>query len=127
MLVVGIALPPIYLLVAVQYGARLFPYWDHMATAKQIVQYFDGPLTFGSMIEPQSQARPLFPRLIFIANAALTNWDIRSEYIYIYLTIFGTLAALLLRLLRLSRGWPKSITLTAALCISIISCSPVRP
>jgi hypothetical protein len=124
-LVVGIALPPIYLLVMVQYGARLFPYWDHMATAKQIVEYFDGTLTLRSLIEPQSQARPLFPRLIFLGNAALTNWDIRSEYIYIYLTVYGTLAALLLTLWRLSKGWPSSITLMASLCISIIACSPV--
>jgi hypothetical protein len=124
-LVIGIAFPPIYLLVMVQYGARLFPFWDHMATAKQIIEYFDGTLTLKSMFEPQSQARPLFPRLIFIGNAALTNWDIRSEYVYIYLTVYGTLAALLLTLQRLANGWPGSVTLTASLCISIISCSPV--
>jgi glucan phosphoethanolaminetransferase (alkaline phosphatase superfamily) len=94
---------------------------DHMATAKQIVEYFDGTLTFQSLIEPLNQARPLFPRLTVIANAALTNWDIRSEYVYIYLTVYGTLAALLLTLWRISKEWPRLITLTAALCISIVS------
>jgi hypothetical protein len=124
-LVVGILLPPFYLFVMVQYGAREFPYWDHMATAKQIVEYFDGTLTFHSLLEAQSQARPLFPRLIFIANAALTKWDIRSEYVYIYLTVYGVLAALLAALRRISKDWPNLNVLTTALLISIIACSPV--
>ena len=124
-LILGIFLPPLYVFVMIQYGAITLPYWDHMATAKQIVQYFDGTLTLQSLLEPQSQARPLFPRLIFIANAALTNWDIRSEYIYIYLTVYGTFSALLVALWQLSRTWPKLYVLLAAFLLSVIAFSPV--
>ncbi|WP_022723562.1 hypothetical protein, partial [Rhodopseudomonas sp. B29] len=106
-------------------GAITLPYWDHMATAKQIIQYFDGTLTFESMVEPQNQARPLFPRLIFVANAALTRWDIRSEYVYIYLTIYGSFAALLFAWWQLFKKVRGVITVSGALLLSIISFSPV--
>jgi hypothetical protein len=122
---IGILLPPLYLLVMIQYGALTFPYWDHVATSKQIIQYFDGTLTFQSLVESQNQARPLFPRLIFVANAALTKWDIRSEFTYIYLTVYGAFAALLFALWRVA--WDSSClaSLTTALMISILACSPV--
>jgi hypothetical protein len=106
LLIVGIALPPLYLLVMIEYGAITFPYWDHVPTAKYIIRYFDGSLTFNDLVEPHNEARPLFPRLIFVASAALTKWDLRAEYSYIYITVYGALAALLIALWRLSRDWP---------------------
>jgi hypothetical protein len=125
-LLIGAAsLPPLYLFVMIQYGALTLPYWDHMATAKQIIQYFDGTLTWAGMIEPQNQARPLFPRIIFIANAALTKWDLRSEYVYIYLTIYGAFGALLFTWWRLFRATSHSLLLLGALLLSIIAFSPV--
>jgi len=89
---------PIYLFVMIQYSAVTVPFADHLETAKTIVKYFDGNLTFRDLVGLHNQARPLFPRLIFIGNAALTQWDIKSEFVYIYLTIYGTLAALLVAL-----------------------------
>jgi hypothetical protein len=124
-LVVGAALPPIYLFVMIQYSAVTVPFADHLETAKTIVKYFDGNLTFRDLVGLHNQARPLFPRLIFIGNAALTQWDIKSEFVYIYLTIYGTLAALLVALWRISGEWSKIATLTTALLISILACSPV--
>lgn len=125
LLAFGVSMPPLYLFVMTQYGGIVFPYWDHMPTAKYIIQYFDGTLTLRTLAESHNEARPLLPRLIFVVNAALTNWDVRSEYIYIYLTIYGALAALLFALGRLARQWPPAATLTAALLISVIACSPV--
>jgi hypothetical protein len=124
-LVVGITLPPLYLFVMIQYGAITFPYWDHVPTAKYIIQYFDGTLTFKDLVEPHNEARPLLPRLIFVASAALTKWDVRAEYSYIYLTVYGALATLLIALWRLSRDWPKPAMFITALLISILACSPV--
>jgi hypothetical protein len=51
-LVAGIFLPPIYLFAMIEYGAITFPYWDHLASAKQIVEYFDGTLTFPGFVGP---------------------------------------------------------------------------
>lgn len=124
-LIAGILLPPFYFFVMVQYGAITLPYWDHLATAKQIIEFFDGSLTWQSLIEPQAQARPLFPRLIFIANAAMTRWDIRSEYAYIYLTVGGAWITLLYGLWRTSGSWGRTPTLAAAVLISIVAFSPV--
>ena len=124
-LLVSTLLPPAYLFVMIQYGAITLPLGDHFATAKLIIKYFDGSLTFRDLLEPQAQARPLFPRLIFIANAALTNWDIRSEYYFIFLTVYGTLAALIFSLLTITQRQSKTYVLLAALLISIVVCSPV--
>jgi hypothetical protein len=118
-------LPVLYLFVMIQYGAITLPYWDHVVTAKYIIKYLDGTLTFHDLVETQSQARPLFPRLIFIANAILTDWDIRSEYIYIYLTVYGALVALWFALRHLSNDWPKLAVLTTSALISVLACSPV--
>lgn len=125
LLAAGVVLPCLYLFVMIQYGAITLPYWDHIVTVKYIVKYLDGTLTFQDMIEDQSQARPLVPRLIFIANAVLTNWDIRSEYTFIYITLYGAFAALLLALYRTIEDRRSFTVIAAAALISVLSCSPV--
>jgi hypothetical protein len=125
LLLCAIVAPPLFLFAMIQYSAILYPYWDHLTDMVQISQYYDGTLTLKSLLEPQQPTRPFFPRLIFVINAVLTKWDIRSEFVYIYLTVYGGFAALLFALWRSSRDWPLHAVLTAALLISIIACSPV--
>jgi hypothetical protein len=124
-LCLGILAPPLYLFVMIQHGAITFPYEDHLDIATAIIKYFDGTLTFKDLSQPHANARPLFPRLIFIANAALTKWDVRSEFVYIYATVYGSLVVLLLALRQLSVQWPKALVIITALLLSVLSCSPV--
>ena len=126
LLTIGVMFPPIYVLAMIQYGAITVPYWDHLATAKQIIQFFDGTLSLTSLLEPQSQARPLIPRLIFIANAAATDWDIRSEYIYIILTVYGAFLTICFFYLTIIESWSDiRLNLVVFLLLSIFSFSPV--
>jgi hypothetical protein len=120
-----IVLPTIYLLVAIQYGAILYPYWDHLSEVKWFEAYFDGTLRFFDLFEAQVQARPFFPRVIFLLNGIATDWDIRSEYIFIYLTIYGLLIVHLIFLWKLLHRYSQLYFLVAASILSILICSPV--
>ena len=84
-----IAAPPLYLFFAIQYGAITVPYWDHVNLITFIDKYYNGTLAWADLWSPVGHARPLTYRLIYVINAALTGWDIRSEYIYMYLAIYG--------------------------------------
>ncbi|MFL6817219.1 MAG: hypothetical protein ACJ8EF_04680 [Bradyrhizobium sp.] len=123
-LVIGIAAPFFYLAGAMKIGAIRFPYWDAIAIAHYIVEYFDGTISLSKLVEVHSQSRPLFPRLIFIGTAALTDWDLRPEYLWLAATIYGAALALLVAIWSLSPGWPMEVRLSAMMLISIIAFSP---
>jgi hypothetical protein len=123
--IVGSVASLLYLFVMIQYGAITFPYWDHLPTATYVIKYFDGNLTFRDLIETHNESRPFFPRLIFVATAALTDWDLRAEYIYIYATVYGMIATVLFALYRISADWPRPVVLMTALLVCVLGCSPV--
>ena len=83
------AIPAIYVFVAIQYSAITVPFWDHVELIKWISSWYDGTFTISSLWAPHNQTRPFVYRSVMLANAILTGWDIRSEYIYMYVAIFG--------------------------------------
>ena len=85
-----ILFPPIFLFFAIQYSAITVPFWDHVELVKYISSYYDGTLNISDLWQPHNHSRPFTYRLIFLINAILTQWDIRSEYIYIFLAIYGS-------------------------------------
>ncbi|HEY9216139.1 MAG TPA: hypothetical protein VIQ29_25205 [Ancylobacter sp.] len=91
-LLVLAAVPPLYLLVAIQYSAITVPFWDHTELIRWIVSWDEGSFHFSSLWAPHNHTRPFVYRLVMVFNAVLTGWDIRSEYIYMYLAIYGTCA-----------------------------------
>lgn len=123
-LVTAICLPPLFLFWAIQYSALVYPYMDHIATAVFLIAYYDGTLRFADLFGNLVEARPLIPRLFMLFNAILTDWDIRSEFAIVYVSIVGVLAAHLVTLWHLSRNLPALPFLVASLLISIIVCSP---
>lgn len=122
---IAVLLPLIYLAIVMQYGALREPYWDTVAMGPPIVKWFDGTLTFADLIITHSQSRPLFPRLLYVGTAAFTRWDVAYEYIWLYLTTCGALAALLVALIKVSRDWSPNVILTTAFFIAVVFCSPV--
>lgn len=88
-LYVFIALPPVYIFFAIQYSAITVPFWDHCELIRWITSWYDGNFYFSSLWAPHNHTRPLVYRSVMLFNAVLTDWDIRSEYIYLYLVIFG--------------------------------------
>lgn len=81
--------PPLYLFCVVQYSAITVPFWDHTELIKLIDAYKSGTFTLEQLWAPHNHSRPLTYRAIYLANAILTDWDIRSEYIYMYLAIYA--------------------------------------
>lgn len=84
--------PALYLFFAIQYGSITFPFWDHCELVRFFVKLYDGTLTFQDLWSPHNHTRPFFLRLIYIFNGWLTDWDVRSEYVYMYLAIYGAFA-----------------------------------
>jgi len=125
LLSVGVALPAAYAFIAIQYGAIVFPYYDHMIYVKFIAAFRDGTLHFWDLFEAEAQTRPFVSRTIMLVNAMMTNWDVRSEFIYIEISIFGVLAAHLLCLRQLSQNLARWPFLLIATIISIFVFSPV--
>lgn len=124
-LVALVILPAVYLFVLIQYSAIVFPYFDHVTLAYTLASYYDGTLSFSELLGPHSQTRPFVPRVIFLVNAILTDWDIRSEFNILIITIYGVLVAHLVALRHLSRDLPTLPILLAAALISIFVFSPV--
>jgi hypothetical protein len=53
------------------------PAWDEWAIGATLVKAFEGQLTFNDLIAQHNESRYLFPRLIYIAFAYITKWNIR--------------------------------------------------
>jgi hypothetical protein len=87
-----------------------------------IVAYHDGNFAWHDLVRPHNHTRPLTYRAIYLANAILTDWDIRSEYFFMYLAILGCFAVHLIGLHRISAS--KERFLLGALILSIVYFSP---
>lgn len=119
-------LPALYVFVAIQYSAITVPFWDHVEIFYWISAWYDGSFHFSSLWTPHNHTRPLVYRLVMLANALLTDWDIRSEYIYIYLAIYGAFASHVLALKNItSASQNRYIYPIVLLLISIFLFSPV--
>lgn len=78
---------PIFLLIPllVQNAINL-PFWDQWDTpVNALLKAADGTLSFSDLIAQANESRPLFPRLLFLGMAFMTGWDIRYEYLVIFL------------------------------------------
>lgn len=120
------AFPPLYILVVIQYGAITVPFWDHVELIRWIAAWYDGTFHFSSLWAHHNQTRPLVYRFVMLFNAVLTNWDIRSEYIYMYLALYGTFAIHVWTLRRVVAGTTHAMVFPVfLLLLSLIVFSPV--
>src|SRR5260370_2147033 len=74
--------PAGFLFAAVQYSALTFPFWDHCEIVSYFVKVHDHTLRLPDLWAPHNHARPFTYRILILANGLLTNWDVRSEYIF---------------------------------------------
>jgi hypothetical protein len=120
------ALPATYLFVVVQYSGLTYPFWDANDLLPYISELISGHLRIGSLWEPHNQSRPLTVRVLYVFNARLTRWDVRSEFIFVYATIYATFALHLRILWTLAGRRLLSLPFAiGALLISIVLFSPV--
>jgi len=120
------ALPAIYNFVAIQYASITVPFWDHTELIRWIASWYDGNFRFSSLWEPHNHTRPLVYRIVMLFNAVLTDWDIRSEYIYMYAALYGTFACHIWALQWVTAGAVRGMVYPLALFLaSLILFSPV--
>lgn len=80
-------LPAIILgILVLRYSVNL-PFWDQWMLMPDlfIKINIDGSLSFSDLIKQHNESRKLFPRLIFLNLAYLTQWDVRYEMLLIFL------------------------------------------
>lgn len=125
-LYVLIALPAVFIFFAIQYSAITVPFWDHCELIRWITNWHDGNFHYSSLWAPHNHTRPLVYRSVMLFNAILTNWDIRSEYIYLYLVIYGGLLCHAAALHNITiQGNNKVVYPVVLLLISLFYFSPV--
>ncbi len=62
------------------------PYWDQWNLMPQLfIKISQNSLSWQDLIAQHNESRKLFPRLIFLGLAYLTNWDVRYEMLAIFL------------------------------------------
>lgn len=120
------ALPAVYVFIAIQYAAVTMPFWDHAELIHWIAAWHDGSFQFSSLWAPHNHTRPLVYRFVMVFNAALTDWDIRSEYVYMYLALYGTFACHIWALHRITADTVRNLVYPIVLLlVSLILFSPV--
>ena len=68
-----------------RYGVNV-PFWDQWDTpGKIIVEASQNQLTWSQLIRQHNESRTLFPNLLFLNLAQLTNWNNRSEMLVTFL------------------------------------------
>ncbi|MET4277738.1 MULTISPECIES: hypothetical protein [unclassified Bradyrhizobium] len=124
LLILLAAIPAVYLLWAIQYSAITVPFWDHTELMHWIAEWREGNFHFSSLWAPHNHTRPFVYRLVMLINAVATDWDIRSEYIYLYLSIYETFACFVWLARRLVDEANEVFAVTL-LIVSLIVLSPV--
>jgi hypothetical protein len=78
-------LPACFLgLLIVKYSVNV-PFQDQWAIARLLPKWVEGTLSFGDLIAQHNESRKFFPRLIFLALAQFTHWDVRYEMLSSFL------------------------------------------
>jgi len=97
-LILLLILPGIFLgFCILTYGVNV-PYLDQWAIARILLKVSDGTINFQDLIAPYFEHRMFFPRLIIIALAFLSNWNVKDEM----LVSFGLAALISINLFRYS-------------------------
>jgi len=74
----GIAIPAIQALIFIQLFGVNIPVWDDYEMGPGFTLFFNGdPAWIDKIFEQHNHSRIFFPKLIFIADALLTNWDLK--------------------------------------------------
>ena len=119
------ALPAAFILAIVQWSAITVPFWDHCELMRVIDLYYTGQLDLEQLWRPHNHSRPFTYRTIYLANAILTKWDIRSEYLIHLSTIMGAFLLQASVLWRLTGRRITAVFLVWLSLLSLIAFSPV--
>lgn len=111
---------PVLLIAAMvaRYGVNV-PFWDQWELVRLLDKAATGQLTFRDFWEQHNEHRIVFPRVVMLALASVTRWDIRYELaanIVVALGVLGMLALLIERTVRpVAPGLTSWLILAASL------------
>lgn len=74
-----VLLPIVFLIYFVAQYKVDVPYWDQWEIASLLNKSFEGTLAFGDLWKQHNEHRPLFPLIIMLVLARLSNWNISYE------------------------------------------------
>ena len=87
------------------------------------VKIHDHTLRLSDLWAPHNHARPLVFRALLLVNGLVTNWDIRSEYVYLEATVLLAFALQAFALVKICGGWTSRCLVLLSI-LSILSFSP---
>lgn len=102
------------------------PLWDEWHTpGVQLEWWSHGLMPLSEMFGQHNESRKFFPRLLYLALAAMGGWDVRKEMDVVFLEVC-LLSWLLWRLLRRSPGSTLPAALTTWVVMMFLCFSPVQ-
>jgi len=69
-----------------EYGVNV-PYRDDWSLVPLFVKWNDHQLAFADLLRPHNEHRIFFPKLIYLAFAQITHWNVRAEMFFSRFTI----------------------------------------
>lgn len=122
-----VAILPIFLLVPLLVkNAINLPLMDQWGTPfDALSKAADGTLSFDDLIAQHNESRMVFPRLLFLGMAFITGWDIRYEFLVIFLAAC-LIAYQVYRLARLTIRGSEYKRLLLTLLANLLIFSPVQ-
>lgn len=87
-------IPLIYLIFIVIKFKVDVPFWDQWELVPLLEKYYQGTVGFSDLWAQHNEHRPLFPRLIMLILAKISNWDITYELAVNILLALGILGAI---------------------------------
>lgn len=116
--------PPLFVVAAVQHGALTHPFSDYCKLIPLVEKLQTGTLSLADLLAPLNQNRPATWRVLLLANARLTGWDIRSEYVYLLAALIGAFLVQVQLLRRSCAACSRDRLLLLVAVLSIVSFSP---
>lgn len=99
----GVGVPPVLVAHAIaSYGINL-PYWDEWELVPYLEKLYSGHLGLGDLWTQHNEHRILFPRILLLSLARLTDWNIVYE-LYANLAVAVLIVVVLGDLLRITVG-----------------------
>lgn len=125
LLIVGLAPGALMLYFVTHYWVAL-PYWDEWATPGGLfASWCKSTLTLPELFSQHNESRKFFPRLLYLALAALGGWDVRKEMAICFASVCG-IAWLFYRIMRQTAGATTTSALTAWIAAMFLCFSAVQ-
>lgn len=94
------ALPALFTGMMINHNGVNVPYGDEWAIIPMIEKWATHQLRFGDLFQQHNEHRIVLPKLIFLAFAQFTHWNLRAEMFCSFAIVVATSALLYLLMLR---------------------------